>query len=140
MPALDDNDLFSNLRALAESAFPKYCRNCGREFETAEQFLFETKRINPQHSGLKQSRDDDGATIVEAYRNCVCGSTLMDCFSDRRNGTGANAARRESFGKLISQLQSHGWDEEVARSELLKIFRGERSILIEGLKGFKPAK
>lgn len=140
MDMRDDNELFANLRALAESAFPKHCKNCGRTFETAQQFLLETSRITPQFSGLKQSRDDDGATVVEVFRNCVCGSTLMDCFSDRRDGSGANAGRREKFGRLISQLQSHGWSEEVARNELLKVVRGERSTLIDGLRSSKSAK
>ena len=67
--------LFEGLNSLVESAFPKKCETCGRMFETADQFLKETQDIRESVTGLKQSRDDDGAIIVEAFRNCPCGST-----------------------------------------------------------------
>lgn len=138
MDAFKDKDLFAGLKALAESAFPKRCRNCGRVFETAEQFLYETKHIDQSRSGLKQSRDDNDATIVEVYRNCLCGSTLMDFFSDRRDLSEVGLRRRDKFNKLIEQLVARGWSQQLARSELLKILRGEGSELIEQLKSGTP--
>jgi len=129
-----DNDLFAGLKALAESAFPKHCRNCGHIFESAEQFLRETREIRAGQSGLKQSWDDSDAPIIELYRNCSCGSTLMDFFSDRRDLSQAGLQRREKFAKLVDQLIAHGWSREIARTELLKILRGEKSELIEKLK------
>lgn len=130
----DDKDLLAGLRALAESAFPKHCRNCGRVFETAEEFLRETGRLAPDRTGLRQSKDDNDVTIVEVYRNCPCGSTLMDFFSDRRDLSRAGLVRRENFGKLMDQLAARGWPHETARVELLKLLRGEKSELIEQLK------
>lgn len=134
MDILKDDALFAGLKALAESAFPKHCKNCGRVFESAEQFLRETVQIDQKRSGLKQSWDDNDVTIVEVYRNCPCGSTLMDFFSDRRDLSQAGLARREKFGKLIDQLVAHGWQRETARIELLKVLRGEKSELIEQLR------
>ena len=52
------DDFFKDLKALAESAFPKSCANCGRVYETAEQFMVETENINPDRTGLKSSVND----------------------------------------------------------------------------------
>lgn len=139
MDILKDNDLFAGLKALAESAFPKRCRNCGRVYETAEEFLRDTRQIDGARSGLKQSWDDNDMTVVEAYRNCACGSTLMDFFSDRRDLSQAGQARREKFGRLLDQLAAHGWGRQLARAELMKILRGEGSELIERLKAARAS-
>jgi hypothetical protein len=134
MDAFNDDSLFKGLRSLAESAFPKHCKNCGRTFETAEAFLRETQRISQNKTGLKQSWDDNDVEIVEVYRNCPCGSTLMDFFSDRRDHSEAGLKRREKFEQLMGQLISYGISREESRTELLKVLRGERSELIEKLK------
>lgn len=123
--------LFDGLRALANSAFPKHCSNCGRTYASAEQFLQETVSIRSNLSGLKESADDDDNTIVEVYRNCPCGSTLMDFFSDRRDTSEAGLRRREKFGELLQYLIQKGWDPAMARSELLKVLRGEKSELLK---------
>lgn len=131
------DDLYSGLQALAESSFPKKCPNCGRIFETAQEFMLETQKISDESTGLKQSYDDDDRTIVEVFRNCTCGSTLMDFFSDRRDLSEAGLKRREKFAKLLDFLISSGLDKDVARTELLKVVHGERS---EILKNFRPPK
>ncbi|MBI1891941.1 MAG: oxidoreductase [Burkholderiales bacterium] len=140
MDILQDEALFAGLKALAESAFPKHCKNCGRIFESAEQFLRETRKIDQKRSGLKQSWDDNDVPIVEVYRNCPCGSTLMDFFSDRRDLSQNGLARREKFGKLMGQLIAHGWQHDTARAELLKVLRGEKSELIEQLRAAQLSK
>ena len=128
-------NFFKDLKALAESAFPKRCANCGRVYETAEQFIAETENINPERTGLKSSVDDDGTPIVEAFRNCVCGSTLMDFFSDRRDVSDKGLARRKKFGEMLDYLVTQGLEFEIARAELIKVLRGENS---EVLKKFRP--
>lgn len=125
---------FDGLRALAEASFPKRCASCGRVYETAEQFLAETAPLRPDRSGLRAGEDDDGRTIVEAFRNCVCGSTLMDVFSDRRDLSPAGARRRERFGALVEYLAARGIDRVAARAELLKVMRGEHSELLAQLR------
>ena len=76
----DDRCLLDGLQALADSAFPKRCNNCGRTFDSVRDFIAETVSVRNGISGAKASRGDDEEVIVELYRNCVCGSTLMDFF------------------------------------------------------------
>lgn len=132
-----DSTLFEGLTELAYSAFPKRCASCGRLYETAAEYLQATQPINAQVSGLKQSLDDDGSVIVEVFRNCVCGSTLMDVFNNRRDISDAGLRRRQRFGELLDYLVSQNLEFDVARAELLKVLRGESSSI---LKNFKPPK
>lgn len=125
---------FEGLNSLAQSAFPKKCKTCGRLFETAEQFLEETEDIRASVTGLKQSRDDEGAIIVEAFRNCPCGSTLMDFFNDRRDQSRAGDARRKKFNDLLEFLLENGLEREMARNELLKVMRGEKSEILARIR------
>ncbi|TAK91352.1 MAG: oxidoreductase [Burkholderiaceae bacterium] len=129
-PLSIDASLFAGLQALAESAFPKRCASCGRVFETAQQFMQETEAIRRGQTGLKQSLDDDNRTVIEVFRNCPCGSTLMDFFSDRRDLSDGGLKRREKFGLLLEQLIARGLDPGIARSELLKVLRGEGSAVL----------
>jgi hypothetical protein len=129
-----NDELFRGLRALAESAFPKRCVSCGRTYETAAQFLAETQALVPGRTGLKQSVDDDGHDLVEVYRNCVCGSTLMEFFSDRRDTSEAGLRRRERFGELLDYLVRSGVERAVARQELLKVVHGGNSELLRTIK------
>lgn len=125
-----DKELFKGLKELAEAAFPKHCKSCGRTFQTAAEFVAQTVPVRAGKSGLKKSVDDDGNSIVELFRNCVCGSTLMDFFSDRRDLSDAGLARRNKFGELLDHLIEKGFDRLVARAELLKVLRGEKSDIL----------
>ncbi|MFT5421051.1 MAG: hypothetical protein ACI9D5_001806 [Candidatus Endobugula sp.] len=134
MDDLSDNTLFEGLQALAESAFPKKCSTCGRSFKNAGDFIRETELIRPSVSGLKQSMDDDGSMIVELFRNCTCGSTLMDAFNNRRDMSAKGERRRKRFAELVNYLQEHhNIDMKTARDEILKVMRGEKSKLLAGI-------
>ncbi len=130
-----EDELYAGLQALAESAFPKRCNNCGRSFATAAEFIAATENIPGRRSGFKATRDDDGQSIVELFRNCSCGSTLMDNFSDRRDLSEAGLKRRQRFGELLDYLVAQGLAFETARAELKKVLRGERSTI---LAKFRP--
>jgi hypothetical protein len=130
----DDEALFANLRALEESTFPKRCRNCGRTYATAMEFATATSALRADCSGLKQTFDEEGRQIVELFRNCVCGSTLMDGFHNRRDLSPAGAKRRQRFDELMRLIQARGIDSAVARGELLKLMHGQKSDLIELIK------
>jgi hypothetical protein len=131
MSDLSLDGLYDGLQALANSAFPKKCNTCGRTFENAEEFVLETEKLRPSVSGLKQSMDDDGSMIVELFRNCTCGSTLMDAFNDRRDLSSKGEKRRKRFAELQTFLiEEHDVDSIVARNELLKVMRGERSKIL----------
>lgn len=130
-PVSINDEFFTGLRALAASAFPKHCANCGKIFASASQFIQETRAIRENMSGLKQSIDDIDNTIVEVYRNCPCGSTLMDFFSDRRDGSDNGLRRRDKFAELLAYLVEKGWEAQTARTELIKVLRGEKSALLK---------
>ena len=123
-------DLFAGLKALSDASFPKHCANCGATYDTVEDYVGRTDDVSGV-SGLKKGIDDDDRTIVELFRNCPCGSTLMDCFSDRRDISAAGLKRRRLFGQLKDLLTAKGLDDAVARAELLKLIRGEKSDVLE---------
>jgi hypothetical protein len=128
MSDLSLDGLYDGLQALANSAFPKKCNTCGRTFENTEEFVLETEKLRPSASGLKQSMDDDGSMIVELFRNCTCGSTLMDAFNDRRDLSSKGEKRRKRFAELQTFLvEEHNVDSGIARNELLKVMKGEHS-------------
>ena len=122
---LAGDPLFEGLKALAEAAFPKQCGGCGRTFDNAAQFLVETEALRQGVSGLKQSVDDDASTIVEVYRNCTCGSTLMDFFSNRRDSSEAGTHRRTLFEKVMTHLESKGMTRAEGRAYLLRTMQGK---------------
>lgn len=128
----DTSELFKGLKALSDASFPKHCASCGQEYASVEDYVEKTEDVFGK-SGLKKGYDDDDKPIVELFRNCVCGSTLMDCFSDRRDVSEAGLKRRKMFGKLIEMLISKGVAADTARAELMKVLKGESSALLEKL-------
>ncbi|MCA1859611.1 hypothetical protein LE191_05760 [Janthinobacterium sp. HSC-3S05] len=122
---MPDQLFFAGLRALAEAAFPKHCACCGRVFATADEFIGQTQSMRQNVSGLKQSFDDNNVAIVEVYRNCLCGSTLMDFFSDRRSTSEASQERRQLFERLLPLLMEKGMERAAAREYLLHVVRGQ---------------
>lgn len=118
-------ELSAGLRELAESAFPKRCRNCGHEYGNAAEFLVATRPLHADTSGLKQSLDDDGQQIVDLFRNCVCGSTLLESFWNRRDLSADGLKRRMRFQDIVNKLVETGCSAETARSELVKLMRGQ---------------
>jgi hypothetical protein len=129
-----DPALFKGLRQLAADAFPKKCANCGREFDNAAEFLRETKSLRAGLSGLKQSRDDDEQVILELFRNCPCGSTLLEFFGNRRDDTLKGGKRRHHFRQLQEYLVTRGVDAQLARQEILKVLQGGESELLSHLQ------
>jgi len=89
---------YAGLKPVELTAYPKKCSNCGRIYETAEQFLNDTLDMPRGNSSLRADIDDDGYTvIVEAFRNCRCGSTLMDNYCCRRDQSPEGIGRRARF-------------------------------------------
>jgi len=129
-----DETLYAGLQEIASGAFPKSCACCGRQFATVENYVHQTGRVFGR-SGLKQTLDDDGHVVVELFRNCVCGSTLMDCFSNRRETSSEGARRRQRFSELIDLLIGEGLARDFAQVELIKVLRGEHSDILRMLPG-----
>lgn len=126
----DFTSLYSGLKALSESAFPKKCANCGCLFHSAEEFILKSQAV-PGSTGLKSSIGDQEETIVELFRNCICGSTLLDFFSERRDSSPEGLKRREIFAKIQQFLMNKGVPAATGRAELLRFMRGEYSELLE---------
>lgn len=126
---------FEGLHALLVSAFPKTCKNCGHVYETAEQFFAETLDMPSGRSSLKMATEGDGATIVEAFRNCRCGSTLMDEFGCRRDNSASGLERRTIFDRMLSLLLARHISEEEARTELINFLRGRPNQIQVWLNG-----
>ena len=121
------SELYAGLQSLASSAFPRKCTTCGRVFESSEQFLVETESLGG-NSGLKAGYGDEDETVVELFRNCPCGSTLMEIYGDRRDGSALGQRRRERFAELLALLhEKAGIDPAVGRLEVLKVLNGEPS-------------
>lgn len=123
-------ELFAGLKALSASTFPKTCQNCGETYDSVEDFWQKTDAVSGK-TGLKISLDENDRPIVELFRNCRCGSTLMDCFNDRRDTSEKGLKRRELFGKLLAMLERKGLGAAKARTELLKMMCGEKSTVLE---------
>lgn len=128
----DEKSLYAGLQALSDMAFPKQCLSCGRQYGSAEAFIAESRALNGS-SGLKVSLDDDDLPVVELFRNCVCGSTLMEFFNDRRGTSPGAAKRRALFATMLETLQHRGLEPEVGRQELLKLMQGQRSARLEAM-------
>jgi len=124
------SELLRGLKELSSSSFPKRCATCGKVYSTAQDFIQHTLDLRG-HSGLKAGYDDNDDPIVELFRNCECGSTLMDSFQDRRQGQ--KAQRREVFERLMELLQSEGLDRIQARQLLLDSMQGKAHPLLERL-------
>ncbi len=128
-----EDTIFKGLQALFVSSFPKKCGTCGKTYQNIQEFWQETGSIR-NLSGLKQSYDDDDKTIVEVFRNCVCGSTLMDVCLDRRDLSETGLERRLQFDRLLGLMEKSGIDAQIARQELLSFLSGQKSALLEQLQ------
>lgn len=127
-------ELYNGLQSLAESSFPKKCNNCGQIYQTAEDYIKQTNKLQSQVSGLKQSYDEDDSVIVELYRNCECGSTLLNFFTDRRDTSPQGLAQRRKFDKLMGILVASGLTSDNAHVELIKVLRGDVSEQLQYLQ------
>ena len=89
----------SNLKIFSHAVFPKYCGCCGKAYLTPEDFLEQTQPLRSQQSSLKEDETEDGQLIVDVFRNCACGSTLMDEFQSRRDTSLEGRLRRAQYQK-----------------------------------------
>lgn len=109
---------------LTGEAFPKTCGNCGRVFVDEHAFLVDTERPAHAASDVRSVRDDQAETEVwlEVFRQCRCGSTLMECFHSRRDLTEAGLTRRQLFDSMLAILAEAGVPYASARRQLLGQF------------------
>ncbi|MES2675017.1 MAG: oxidoreductase [Pseudomonadota bacterium] len=127
----DLSDFYANLKDITETTFPKTCSTCGTTYQNSADFLAKTLTVYGGKSGLKRALDDNDQPIIELYRNCSCGSTLMNFFSDRRDNSEKGNKRREVFARLLLQLEQKGVTRAEGRKEILKLLKGEESELLK---------
>lgn len=63
---------------------------------------------------------DEGDSYLEVFRNCSCGTTLMELFNSRRDLSFEGIRKREGFSLLLSSLCKSGMEPDVARAFLLE--------------------
>jgi len=120
---MDESDLDHPPRGafcpLTDAAFPKGCRTCGAVYASADEFM---RRTRPPAGGRSiKAVSDAGVRFLELYRNCGCGSTLMDFFAERRDASDAGDARRQRWVALLRCLQQQGLPPERCRAELRRL-------------------
>lgn len=125
-----NEEIYTGLRELVDSVFPLRCGNCGREYRNSAEFLAATQPVHANSSGLQQSRDNEGHMVVDLFRNCVCGSTLLESFGNRRDLGEDGVKRRMRFQDMVDKLVAMGYTEEIIRGELLKLMRGQPNDVI----------
>jgi len=121
------DDCLNGLITFIESSFPKKCATCGKVYPTSTQFLSETENMPHGRSSLKEALEEDGTAIVEVFRNCACGSTLMEEFNSRRVNSPLGQQTRAEFDRLLNMLKKQNIPIEIARTELVKLFKGKKS-------------
>jgi hypothetical protein len=106
---------------LQAEAFPKQCRSCGKVYADEQQFFALTTPARAA-SDVRSVRDDEAAgdVYLEVFRNCVCGSTLMELFHSRRDLSEQGLTRRQLFDSMVAVLMEAGHGRAEARSILLQ--------------------
>ncbi len=121
------------LRSVVDGDFPKTCRNCGRSYQTLEEFIRDTVSTSAG-TGLKQGFSDDEQAIVELFRHCQCGSTLMSPVHSRRGNSDLASECREQFDRLVAQMATSGRTHESAREDLRQVITGSYGDILAQLK------
>ena len=122
--------LYDNLKTLTETAFPKKCSTCGQVFNSPDDFINNSESL-PGSTGIKSTLGDDDMPIIELFRNCLCGSTLMDEFQDRRDISNQGKKRRDVFENILNILEEKGIPKTRTREELLNFMHGGHSPFLE---------
>ena len=124
-------EFYRDLDTLADTAFPKTCPKCGKVYPNSYAFLTQTTPVKDiklqDRSGLFALEDGCSVAAIGVFRNCICGTTMMADFHDRRDLSPKGHERRKRFCNLVQTLCDHGIDENQARTELRKILRGQES-------------
>lgn len=109
--------------AINPKAFPKTCGKCKKVYKDDISFLKETTKAANASSDIKVIREAniDGVDVfLEVFRNCQCGSTLMETFHCRRDLTELGIRKREIFDTLLKGLKRSGYKAEDARMLILE--------------------
>lgn len=108
---------------LSSAAFPKTCTNCFKVYEDELQFLVETEAIPHTGRNIREVKGelayDEPEEFIEVYRNCCCGTTMMEYFHSRRNLSQEGIRQRVMFARIQDALIREGYEKEEARTLIL---------------------
>lgn len=124
--------LYKNLRALEDSAYPKECEKCGLVYDNERDYIDKTIAFHKAPS-FTESVDKNGKTFLKLIRQCHCGAPILDHFGDRRDMSEKGELRRQAFEKVIQSMLEHGLSRKEARKELLNHLNHQKSPLLEKL-------
>lgn len=107
---------------LLDELFPKQCHSCAKVYADELQFLSETTPVQHSPTSIRAVAQDDGSSdlYLEVFRNCSCGSTLMEFFHSRRDLSEEGITRRQLFDSMLKILQESGQPRLQAREALLQ--------------------
>jgi hypothetical protein len=108
---------------LDEKAFPKTCSNCKKVYATDIEFFQQTTPLPHWPTDIKVIKDNESSKssdYLEVFRNCSCGSTLMEVFHCRRDISERGIRRREEFQRLLDALVKSGYKREAARAKIFE--------------------
>lgn len=110
------------LTPLLDELFPKKCNGCGKVYADEIQFLTETTAVQHAPSSIRAVAQEDGSSdlYLEVFRNCSCGSTLMEFFHSRRDMSEDGISHRLLFDSMLKDLQEAGQSLLEAREILLQ--------------------
>lgn len=130
--SVESDDRADTLVAVANT-FPKACKSCGRVYRDAKAFIEQTLPASIA-KGIKPAHGNNGQEILEIFRNCHCGATLMSPFYSRRGSSGLASECRQQFDKLVTQMTLSGRTQEAAQGELRQVITGGYADILEQLK------
>lgn len=90
---------YKGLEPLFTDMFSKECNCCGKVYSDISSFITLTFPV-ASGSGLQETEDEEGI-IVELFRTCSCGSTLMMECRDRRDRSPCGQKRRRDYELFI---------------------------------------
>ena len=111
---------------LDPNAFPKICGNCMKIYHSDIHFLQETTPAPSISSFIKivsGSEETTNGVYLEVFRNCSCGSTLMELFHCRRDLSEKGIRKRSIFEVLLNTLKKNGYENDKARELILEFMR-----------------
>jgi len=111
---------------LDPNAFPKICGNCMKIYHNDINFLQETtpaQNISSYIKVITGSEEGRNGVYLEVFRNCSCGSTLMELFHCRRDLSEKGIRKRAVFEVFLDTLKKNGYDNEKARDLILEFMR-----------------
>ena len=95
---------------------------CGTVFDDEIEFFERTQSLPHVTSDVRSVEDEEMETQIylEIYRNCSCGTTLMEFFRCRREATVSPYRKRLLFEIFLDAMEANGRSRKDARSLLLE--------------------